>query len=462
MAKEIKKIAYSPDGIEEFIFSGGGTDDNSNIVWVNSQYTGTEEDGTIGKPFKKIQDAIDNIPVTSPMFNTIYVKQGIYIEDVFIKGLLHSALKGYGGKFVLQGDLNIDSSTFITISNMISANDINISNGSVGTFINDVNIRNINSSGGETGNVDYFENIMLQTSIKIESVGITYINNCIANNDGNKIIVDNKDADVLLKNSTGLILEHNKGKVTVENTVFDWIGAPPPANYIKSTCDLNDGSLILVSGDAKGIEKTGTCDYNIGTFSFEKPNSTLTGSKIDSYGLNSDQIYDQSTRSNYTTIGATLNAHLDGINTALGNSSAPSSWVRKSIKSIDETKTYTGFIDVRINAGNIECRGNGTLQSQDGLFVATIDISDTIFQQKITPLASIYGINTIQVPIGFDIIKAYKNGPIGFDITKAYKNEPFLILDPSDAPTKLSIYGQVANESGMGTIDVNLNATIIL
>lgn len=32
MAKEIKKIAYSPDGIEEFIFSGGGTDDNSNIV----------------------------------------------------------------------------------------------------------------------------------------------------------------------------------------------------------------------------------------------------------------------------------------------------------------------------------------------------------------------------------------------------------------------------------------------
>ena len=43
-----------------------------------------------------------------------------------------------------------------------------------------------------------------------------------------------------------------------------------------------------------------------------------------------------------------------------------------------------------------------------------------------------------------------------------YKHGPFLMLDPADEPTKLSVYGQVANVTGMLTIDLNLNATIIL
>ena len=308
MAKEIKKIAYSPDGIEEFIFSGGGTDDNSNIVWVNNQYTGTEEDGTIGKPFKEIQKAVDfvmNSDPTSLLFE-IRILAGTYVEDVKIdtitKVITFNGLKT--GAFII-GDIIIENTPTIGFNNVSNQGTIILKNNK--GFI--------------------FDNCLLSKIIIDDDLGLLGGDSFFTNTEISDFNI-NSGYLINLRNCKTRNFVHKGGDVLIENCILKSANSYEPA--LISTSDT--GSLKLVNGscyyiyrnrfgeygyDSGFINKTGSCDYYIGTFNFDESKSTLTGTKLDEYGLSSNQVFDINTRSDYTTKGNTLKQHLDGINTEL-------------------------------------------------------------------------------------------------------------------------------------------------
>ena len=446
--------------------------DNTGVIYVNNNYTGVIENGTIGNPFKSIQDAIDSIG-TNDTWKLVKVMPSASNYSTFTVRFSRVKVEGVPSKNEMvrvNGNIIIENSK-IEINGFTATNNIIINNFVPSSNISNVLIDNCKCVTAQVGlmaansfdtDITFRNCEMSRWTTAFSTAKVLNIENCKCidqTHNYHNIQVYN-DCEVNILNCSDFSLEKRSGIVNIYNSKLGELNVNRVS--IEDSSNNNSDKLMLYSGSAENINKTGNSDYYLGSFLFNRIDSVLTGTKISDYGLSSLQLFDHTSRSNYNIADFSLKAHLDGINTALGNSGGPTAWIRKSVKNIGETETYPGFVDIRINSGNLECRGNAALQSQDGLFVGIIDISDTVFQEKITPLASVYaGGNTIQVPIGFGITKAYKNGPV-LILDPDYKHGPFLMLDPADEPTKLSVYGQVANVTGMLTIGLNLNATIIL
>lgn len=299
----------------------------SRYIYVNGDWTGEQEDGTLAYPYKTINQAISD---TTPGVTTvIQVMPGTYTEYISIESKSNLTLNAVGtiGQYrtSLTGGLFISGTTARIGINNFEFN---------GTSI-------LSEASGPV----YIENCSFGGTLTISPVtSYTRMDNCFFDKNvtaSNHTVVDLYNCQfesistlsvasgtTIINNCNNVSVAHSGGTVISRgDTNFIDNGA---GSAITSTADLSESNnaLFLLGGSTFNgttygkINKTGTCPYCITVFAHEPKLDVLTGTKIDS-GLHGTDIYAHFTPLSYIPTDDTIQAHLIGLdgklNTALSN-----------------------------------------------------------------------------------------------------------------------------------------------
>lgn len=291
--------------------------DHTGIIYVNGSYTGTQEDGTVIRPYKTIQAAI----TAASSYKDILVAPGTYNESLsFVSktGVNVKALSPIGNRpnVEITGSLNIDIASMRIGINGLSfdgATTIDSSNGNIYLQFINFNDEVVFEGNGYVSCRTCWFNGLTWTEGNIEC------NGCY-DEDVTRWVLNAPGYTFAARDCLNLVITHNAGVAIFLNSFFSTVTGTSIISSASGTGDaiyFQGGTLQQIDGSYGVITKTGVCPYSLGTLAYGNENSlTLSGTRVDS-GLGGSQVFIYTPTPGYDKTDFRLVSHLIGISNKL-------------------------------------------------------------------------------------------------------------------------------------------------
>lgn len=380
---------------------------SSKTFFVDGSKSGTYvADGSINKPYKTIQAAID----AAPNFTTLVVSPGTYAENLSISGKSGLALRGEGGAYsglsvLVQGKLTFDDSEYVNIDSIVfnnsgaGASDYALDLGS--TTSQTGNVRFYNCSFNRTANTQVAVRLTgaLAASIAFDFcnfVGIL-VNAATAyvvrisgvSSSDSKINTTNAAASTFVVNCPEIgAMSHTNGILTASNIGIVYKDGSNISITSSAAASATAGifltnvSLLQPDGSYGNLFKTGTCNFVFTDVTRDPSQVSFTGTELTKGRLGQD-IQANYTPTNYTgTPTDDLVTHLSGIDAVLASNPTTNNPTFTGIVTADQINSSAGN-DLTLAASSgqdvfvVENSGEGLSIASGGNATFTQDLTVT-------------------------------------------------------------------------------------
>lgn len=307
---------------------------HANALYVAKDGSDGLGDGSIAQPFVSIQKAID----TAVDDQVIFIQPGIYTEDLTVLGK-RVFIRSYNP--IMWSNTRIDGKVSVGTASSLFMSAISIRN--PGTDVTDYCLDMNNTSYCRFDNVAFIKP-NLDVAIKITGSQPSNVIFTAAYVEGIVKIAGSQEQTIKffqvtstntkfdLMGTNGVTIEdcaqigtvtHESGLLYMRNVGYV---AKTAGNSIVSSAPLSATNMLLLNNvnlqqedlSYGFISKTGDCIWAFNAVVRDVSNDVLTGSRY-TLSTNAADINANRTAVNYTTTDASLVAHLNGIDSALGD-----------------------------------------------------------------------------------------------------------------------------------------------
>jgi len=294
-------------------------------IYIDSNYTGTQEVGTFKKPFKtwlKMETDCATILSNATYRCTVHLKSGTtisksdatlnisgwnnvnfvsdgYLTNTFLSianvKIINSSIINFRNIQINTNSVQIDGSNVILDKTLVSLNNTNvtINNSTLLTLDTEFRASKFYFSGNSYSTFKNSKNIVIEQIN--QTAGSLILDNCTNVNIVNNSVTN--AADLFIFNDTEI--SRNLSNIQIK---YETLG-----NVM-----LEGGYLSTTLSGIYGTINIKAVKIDLGQFDFKGVIPTLTGTVNQTSGLNSDEVYDLVSRY-YGNLNPTLKSHLDAI-----------------------------------------------------------------------------------------------------------------------------------------------------